>query len=88
MNKIEQIEKLLKRWKACKPPEENVHGIISIKKCKGGVIALEQALTILKEPSNLENATEADVCEWGHTAESCPDSDDCFNRCPVHNLPR
>ena len=67
MDKIKRVEQLRKRWKACKPPDENIHGIISIKKCKGGVIALEQALDILKQPSNttmqIDTKAPCDYCK-------------------------
>lgn len=67
MSKLEEIENLLKQWKACKPPEEDARGIISIKKCKGGVIALEQALAIIKRPSNKKlnpkQATEEEIID-------------------------
>jgi len=62
MDKIKRVEQLRKRWKACKPPDENIHGIISIKKCKGGVIALEQALDILKQPSNTTMQIDTEPC--------------------------
>ena len=77
MNKIKKIEQLLKQWEACTPPDEDIHGIISIKKCKGGVIALEQALAILKEPSNTQLKTDACECPQGSLCEFFTKSEQC-----------
>ncbi len=52
MKKIEQIEKLLSKWKAA--DELNSFGLNPIQEAEawGKILGLEEALRILKEPSN------------------------------------
>ncbi|MBC8179972.1 hypothetical protein H8E88_02500 [candidate division KSB1 bacterium] len=58
MNKIEEIEKLLAKWKAI-DADDKMNGYSGFGEVNRGVIALEAALKILKRPSNTQLKIDA-----------------------------
>jgi len=63
MSKLIKIEALLEEWKACKGISIKENDKLTAKQFHGGIVALEQALAILKEPSNYVDSMDACKCD-------------------------
>ena len=61
-NKIERIEKLLEEWKDCSTAVERTGVDHANNKINSGVVALEQAIEILKEPPSTHTHTVKKDC--------------------------
>jgi hypothetical protein len=86
MTKLDQIDQLLETWKALKENAKTKGYSDLVPQYEKGVIALESALSILKQPSNTKlnhkQAGDCRECKYHYTHRLCMLTTDSCNFTP------